>query len=365
MNGRGPSAAPAIAIPMADTSKLGRIHSGSRHKLYRGRGDDGPIVVKIAAAEVSSAHAVASMRHEYELLRELDLSGIVKVLGLTHTNEGLALLMSDAGARNLAQQIRLGPLSITDFLDIAVQLAEAVARLHEARIVHRDINPSNVIWDAKARRATLSDFGIATTLATLTVESASLNEIEGTLAYMSPEQTGRVGRSVDSRTDLYSLGASFYEMLAGRPPFVAQDAVELVHAHIARHPLPPHEVNSEVPLAVSRIVIKLLAKEPERRYQTAEALAIDLREARSQWVRAGAIVPFPLAYHDVPRDLNIPDKLYGRREQLQTLDAAFARARQGGRELVLVTGAPGDRQVGSRKPSRPSGHRAPWPLHRR
>jgi predicted ATPase len=130
-------------------------------------------------------------------------------------------------------------------------------------------------------------------------------------------------------------------MLTGTPPFDARDAVELVHAHIARHPRPPHEVNSEVPLAASRIVFKLLEKEPERRYQTAEALAIDLREARSQWLREGTVVPFPLAYHDVPRELNIPDKLYGRNEQLETLNEAFVRACQGGRELVLVTGAPG------------------------
>jgi serine/threonine protein kinase len=133
---------------MVDTSKLKPVHSGPRHKLYRGRTTDGDIVVKLAAAELPAAHAVVSIRHEHELLRDLDLPGIVRVLGLAHTNEGLALLMEDAGASNLADQIRSGPLSVADFLDVAVQLAEAVARLHGARIVHRDINPGNIVWEA-------------------------------------------------------------------------------------------------------------------------------------------------------------------------------------------------------------------------
>jgi predicted ATPase/signal transduction histidine kinase len=331
----------AAAFAVADTSKLQRIHSGSRHKLFRGRTDDGPIVVKITAAEMPSPDAVVSMRHEYELLRDLRLPGVVRVLGLVHSNEGLALVMADAGERNLAERDPSGLLSIPDFLDVALQLAEAVSRLHEARIIHRDINPSNVVWDATTRKATLIDFGIATTLSAVTVENAGPNELEGTLAYCSPEQTGRTGRSVDSRTDLYSLGATFYEMLIGASLFATQDPVELVHAHLARQPRPPHEVDPRVPLAVSNIVLKLLEKEPERRYQTAEALADDLREARKQWQKAANVAPFPLAQSDMPRELNIPDKLYGRDEQLQTLREAFARACRGGRELVLVSGEPG------------------------
>jgi predicted ATPase len=146
---------------------------------------------------------------------------------------------------------------------------------------------------------------------------------------------------VDSRTDLCSLGASFYEMLTGRPPFASRDPIELVHAHIARRPLPPHELNPDAPIALSRIVLKLLEKEPEQRYQTAEGLAIDLCEVRSQWLGGGTVIPFPLGQRDVPRALSVPDKLYGRDEELRTLREAFARVRQGGRELVLVTGAPG------------------------
>lgn len=326
---------------LIDTATLQRRHQGARHTIYRAEGPHGPVVIKQTAADPPPADAVASLRHEHALLDGLDLPGVAKVLGIARRGTGLALLMADAGTLDLAQRIAAGLLPIAECLDIAVQLAEAVARLHQVRIVHRNLNPGNVVWDAGARRATLVDFGIATTLSALAVEGANPAHLEGTLPYMSPEQTGRTGRSVDSRTDLYSLGATLYEMLAGAPPFAADDPVELVHAHLARRPRPPHELNAGVPPTLSAIVLKLLEKAPEQRYQTAAGLAADLREALHQWLSSGTVAPFPLAYHDVPRELRIPDKVYGRDEALQALNEAFARACAGQRELVLITGDPG------------------------
>lgn len=333
------AAGPALSALVVGES-LELIHTGSRHALYRGKQEGRPVVVKETAGP-AAADAIAALRHEHEILRELDLPGVVKVLALARTGEALALVMQDAGRRTLADQIGSEPLRIAEFLEIAVQLAEALARLHGARVVHRDVNPHNVIWDPESRRATLIDFAIATTLSALSVDSPSPAQLEGTLRYISPEQTGRAGRSVDSRTDLYSLGATFFEMLTGSPPFQTKDQIELVHAHLARRPKPPHELNAEVPPALSEIVLKLLQKEPEQRYQTAEALAADLREVKTQWAGTGAVVPFPLASHDVPRELAIPDKLYGRAREVRILQDAFARASRGRRELVLVTGAPG------------------------
>ncbi len=331
----------AISGLVADLSKLDRIHSGFRHKLYRGRISDTPIVVKASSAELPREGAVASVRHEYELLRELKLPGIIRVHGVAPAGNCLALLMEDAGETNLAALIRSRRLSIADFLNIAVQLADAVARLHVVRIIHRDIHPGNIVWNSESKVATLCDFAIARTLPTLAMESPNSKQLEGTLLYMSPEQTGRTGRSIDWRADLYSLGATFYEMLAGTPPFAEGDAVALAHAQIARRARPPHEINSQVPLTLSRIVLKLLEKEPEQRYQSANALADDLREAEKQWLRSTTIEPFPLASREVPRGLSIPDKLYGRDEELQSLADAFARTCAGGREFVLVTGGPG------------------------
>ncbi|HEX3343893.1 MAG TPA: AAA family ATPase, partial [Polyangiaceae bacterium] len=299
------------------------------------------MVLKRNAAESTSESAAAPVRHEFELLRDVTLPGTVRVRGLVDTGSGLALAMEDAGDVDLARRIQSGPLPLTAFLDISVQLAEAVARLHDARIVHRDIQPANIVWDSTREVATLCDFAMAMSLPTLAMESPHPHALEGTLPYMSPEQTGRTGRPVDWRADLYSLGATLYAMSTGGPPFVGRDAAALAHAQIARLPRPPHEINAQVPHTLSRIVLKLLEKDPERRYQSATALAEDLREAKGQWLRSTTIEPFPLASREVPRGLSIPDALYGRDEEVQALEDAFARTRAGGRELMLVTGAPG------------------------
>ncbi len=331
----------ALSGLVSDLPKLQRIHSGPRHNLFRDRLSDTPVVVKVSSAALPGESAAASVRHEYALLRELELPGIVRVLGVAPAGNGLALLMADAGETNLAALIRSRRLSTADFLNIAIQLADAVARLHGARIIHRDIHPANIIWDSAREVATLCDFAIARTLPALEMASPNSRPLEGTLPYMSPEQTGRTGRSMDWRSDLYSLGATFYEMLAGITPFGEGDAVALAHAQIARRPRPPHEIEPRVPLALSRIVLKLLEKAPEQRYQSAKALADDLREANRQWKQSATIEPFPLASHEVPRGLSIPDKLYGRDEELQSLADAFARTCTGKREFVLVTGGPG------------------------
>jgi serine/threonine protein kinase len=317
----------AISALVADLSKLDRIHSGSRHELYRGRISGTPIVVKVGLAELPSEGAVASVHHEYELLRALEVAGIVKAIELAPAGKRLGLLMEDAGDTNLAALIRSRPLSIADFLNIAIQLADTLARLHVVRIIHRDIHPGNVVWNSQSQVATLCDFASARTFPTLAMERVHSRLLEGTLPYMSPEQTGRTGRSTDWRTDLYSLGATFYEMLTGAPPFAAGDAVALAHAQIARRAKPPHEIDSNVPVTLSHIVLKLLEKEPEQRYQSANALAEDLRDARNQWLRSTTIEPFPLASREVPRALSIPDKLYGRNEELLSLADAFARTR--------------------------------------
>lgn len=328
----------AISAFVADLSRLERIHSGARHTLYRGRVSDRFIVVKVSSAEQPGE---ASLRDEYDLLRELDLPGSVNVLALAPAGNSLALLMDDAGETNLAALIRSRPLSTTDFLNIAVQLAEAIAHLHAARIIHCDIHPANIVWNSQRETATLCDFASARTYSSLAMESANPKLLEGTLPYMSPEQTGRTGRSTDWRTDLYSLGATFYQMLTGTPPFAAGDAVGLAHAQIARRARPPHEINPKVSLALSSMVLKLLEKEPEQRYQSATALTDDLRRARDQWLRSATIDAFPLASLEIPRGLSIPEKLYGRDEELHSLADAFERTRAGGREFVLVTGGPG------------------------
>lgn len=323
-----------------DAGDLQPFHQNGRYAFYRVARQNAAFVIKSVDAGSGDAGAIASLRHECELLRGLDLPGIVKVAGLARTATGLALVMHDAGSQTLAGCIGAG-LPVAGFLEVAPQLAQSVAALHDAGIMHRNLNPANVVWDAQTRTATLVDFGIAIALAGVTVDSTSPGRLEGDLAYIAPEQTGRTGRSVDARSDLYALGAIFYALLTGAPPFTAQDPVELVHAHLARRPRPPHAINPDIPPLLSSIVLKLLDKEPERRYQTAAALAADLRTARERWAATQTLEPFALAQHDTPRQLTLPDKLYGRERETRILRDALERACSGQRELALVVGEPG------------------------
>jgi hypothetical protein len=219
------------------------------------------------------------------------------------------------------------PLAVGEFLEIAQQLARKVSHLHHAGLLHGALNPAHVAWSASMRQVQLSD-------------SAAAPETLDP-AYMSPEQTGRTGRSPDARADLYSLGAIFHALLTGAPPFPGDDPLELVHAHLARQPHAVAALNPQVPAILSDLLLKLLEKEPEQRYQSADALVADLQEISTQWRRNSQVQPFALGARETTRAPLITDHLYGRRRESDVLLDAFQRVRAGGRELVLVTGDPG------------------------
>jgi predicted ATPase/signal transduction histidine kinase len=319
------------------------IRADHRRCIYRARrvSDGCAVVIKTASAEVATARDVAVFRHEWEVLLGLELCGVERAVALERRGASLALVLADAGPRNLAERLAGGPLALGEFLELAAQLSEALGRLHAAHRIHRDVSPSNIVLDHEGSHATLVDFGTASTLDELEVEAKSPWQLEGSLPYLSPEQTGRTALSVDHRSDLYALGATFYEMLTGSPPFVSDDELELVHAHLALRPIPAHERSRHVPRVLSEIVSKLLAKAPDARYRSADALASDLREAQRRWARTGEVASFALARDDVPRHLHVSETLHGRDAELRVLMDAFDRARRGEREVVLVTGEPG------------------------
>ncbi|WP_173346146.1 AAA family ATPase [Pseudoduganella dura] len=329
-----------IMRPLA-ADEIHKVHENRHYRFFRARKGGEALFVKSASIRPLDTGAIAALRHEYELLHDIGIEGVVKVTGLLQSDNALSLVMEDAGGQNLAARLRDGALAPAAFCDIATRLARAVAGLHGAGIIHRGIGPDNIAWCAATGRATLLDFQTAMLLTTLPVAGGDAARPEGNLAYLSPEQTGRTGRPVDARSDLYSLGATLYEMLTGAPPFTARDPIELVHAHLARRPRAPHAVDAAIPAALSGIVLKLLEKEPERRYLTAAGLAADLARAGGELARTGTVQPFALGEHDVPHGLYLPEKLYGRARERATLRAAFDRACQGRRELALVTGAPG------------------------
>ena len=234
------------------------------------------------------------------------------------------------------------PLDVSHFLRIAIPLAGALRHVHERGLIHKDIKPANILVDAASGGVWLTGFGIASRLPREHQVPAPPEVIAGTLAYMAPEQTGRMNRSVDSRSDLYALGVTLYEMLTGQLPFTAADPMEWVHCHIARQPVPPNERVAGVPGPLSAIVMKLLAKTAEERYQTAAGVEADLRRCLAEWESHGRIDPFPLGAHDASDRLLIPERLYGREREIDTLLASFDRVVANGTpELVLVSGYSG------------------------
>jgi predicted ATPase/signal transduction histidine kinase len=330
-------------MEMAGYDSVREIHRGGAYALFRARrsADGVAVMIKTVATEPPSASATTDkLQHEYEVLRRLDVPGVVKPMGWETTDGGgRALVLEDAGPQNLKEWLRRRPAPIDVFLRVAVQLAEIVSRIHERSLIHRDINPYNVVMSDG--HVTLIDFNDAASMAGLPRTAGVVPELKGRLPYISPEQIGRMNRLVDHRSDLYSLGATFYEMLTGAPPFPSNDPIELVHAHLARAPVPPAQVDPGVPAVLSDIVLKLLWKMPEERYQSAAALLADLNEAERQFLATGSIQPFDLGLVDLARELPLPDTLYGRDDALAELRAAVARSLTGAQELALVTGVPG------------------------
>jgi len=233
-------------------------------------------------------------------------------------------------------------MEMRQFLRIATGLATANSQLHMHGLIHKDLKPSNVLVNPATGKVWLMGFGIASRLPRERQSPKPPEFIAGTLAYMAPEQTGRMNRSIDSRSDLYALGVTLYETLTGRLPFTASDPIEWVHCHVARQPTPPGEQLKSVPGMVSAMIMKLLAKTAEERYQTAVGLECDLRRCLEEWETQHRIGEFPLGEHDIPDRLLIPEKLYGRESEIKTLLAAFDRIVFGGRpELILLAGYSG------------------------
>jgi PAS domain S-box-containing protein len=309
--------------------------------LYRGSGN-GLAPVLLVAAEETSLGCVERLEHEYALKGELDAGWAARPVALTRYKDRVALVFEDPGGTPLDRLIGR-PLDVSHFLRIAIPLVTALRQMHERGLIHKDIKPANILVDAASGGVWVTGFGIASRLPREYQAPAPPPEvIAGTLAYMAPEQTGRMNRSVDSRSDLYALGVTFYEMLTGQLPFTAADPMEWVHCHIARQPVPPNERGAGVPGPLSAIVMKLLAKTAEERYQTAAGVEADLRRSLAEWESYGRIDPFLVGAYDVSDRLLIPEKLYGREREIDTLLTSFDRVVANGTlELVLVSGHSG------------------------
>jgi PAS domain S-box-containing protein len=334
---------PSITKPFGYV--LEPLREGADFTLYRGRqrGNAAMVLLVALAEEQPSPQSLRRLEHEFSLASELDPAWAAKPIEITQHEGRTILILEDPGGEPLDLVLERGagqPLDLTRVLRIVIGLATALGQVHRRGFIHKDIKPANILVD-DASNVWLTGFGIASQLPHERQAPTPPEIIAGTLAYMAPEQTGRMNRSMDARSDLYSLGVTLYQMLTGHLPFAAVDPLEWVHCHIARQPTPPAD-HAAVPEPLSGIVMKLLAKNAEERYQTASGLEADLRRCLGEWQSDGRIDPFPVGAHDVSDQLLTPEKLYGREREIGALLAAFDRVvTHGTPELVLVSGYSG------------------------
>ncbi|AUX39628.1 protein kinase [Sorangium cellulosum] len=320
------------------------LHEGADTILYRARrADDGrPVVLKVLRRDHASPRALGRLQHEYEVARALDAPVIVKAHALEAFSDEVALVLEDFGGRSLDRLLDGRPMPLERFFPLALRLTGALAELHRRRVIHKDIKPQNLLYNPDTGEVKITDLGIACLSPREAQDAAHDPLIAGTLAYMAPEQTGRMNRCIDERTDLYSLGVTFYEMLTGTLPFQASDPVAWVHCHIAQKPPSPHALVPSIPPQLSAVVLKLLAKAAEERYQSALGLRHDLEVCFDRLRTTGDIEAFPPGERDVSDRFQVPQRLHGREREVEALLAAFERVvAQGRPELALVSGYAG------------------------
>jgi len=338
---------------LSDYDIIANIYESRASLIYRARHkqDGHPVILKQLKNDHPSAEELGRFKQEYEMTRRIHAEGVIQAYDFFTYQHTKIIVLEDFGGESLANVLHVRSLSVEEFLALAIRIADSLAAIHAQHIMHKDINPSNIVWNPQTGQLKLIDFGISTTLSHEQPEILNPNVLEGTLPYISPEQTGRMNRAIDYRTDLYSLGVTLYEMLIGQLPFQCQDALEWVHAHIAKMPTLPHKTNRNIPTPLFDIISILMAKSADERYQTAAGLKADLQNCFEQFKQTGIINVFRLRQRDISDRLQIPQKLYGREDELQILKSAFTQinkvsplagdTREFPNQLVLVTGTAG------------------------
>lgn len=309
-----------------------KIYESSASLVYRGirEEDDRAIIIKLLKQDYPSPQELTRYRQEYAITRSLDVEGVIRAYSQQDYQRTLVILLEDFGGESLEYWIQqrpeaFCPMPVSNFFPLAINISKILAKIHAANILHKDINPSNIVLNPNTGVVKIIDFGIATQFSRTNPSFKSPHVLEGTLAYISPELTGRMNRSIDYRTDFYSLGVTFYELLTGQVPFLTTDILELIHSHLAKPPIPPCELNPRIPKSVSDIVLKLMSKNAEDRYQSAWGIKADLEDCADQLKISGQINLGQLGLQDISDQFQIPQKLYGRDVELTALLAAFDR----------------------------------------
>ncbi|MGE5670143.1 MAG: ATP-binding protein, partial [Fibrobacterota bacterium] len=325
------------------TAKETIVSSGTT-TIFRGirLSDSCPVVVKLLNREYPSAKELSVFIREFELLNKIHGDGIIKVFGVEKYQNSLAIILEDIGGQSVDRIVQSANFGVSEKLALAIQMTNSIIQIHQQNIIHKDVNPTNFICNRVTNQVKLIDFGIAAELSREAAQCVNLNVLEGTLDYISPEQTGRINRPVDYRTDLYSLGVTLYELFTGELPFKGDDELEIIYCHIAKIPVSPVEINPQIPLILSNMIMKLISKTAEERYQSAYGLLKDLefcqQNLESSWQFSSTFIP---GQKDVLDRFEIPHKLYGRDAEVDLLIKEFEKAAEGYPEILLVSGYSG------------------------
>jgi len=331
-------------IKLNDYQVINTLYESNRTIVHRVQDESKQqtFILKILNKDFPDSNELNTFRHEFDILKKLEkIKRIPTVYECTKYNNYHAFIMNDIGGTSLRQLFQTHRFSIEKNIAIAIDIASVIGEIHAANIIHKDINPGNIIIDPMNNHINIIDFGISTQLSIENPSLQSPNVLEGSFNYISPEQTGRMNRSLDYRSDYYSFGVTLYELLTKTVPFKTNDPMELIHCHIARQATAPQELNAEIPEVISNIVMKLMEKNAEDRYQSSGGLIADLTECQEQLNRTNIISNFSLTQKDIPEKFHIPQKLYGRENELNILLNAFDRVVIGTSEMVLIAGYSG------------------------
>ncbi|GAA6133305.1 AAA family ATPase [Oceaniserpentilla sp. 4NH20-0058] len=312
-------------------------------RVYRARRlkDNLPVMLKCIGSDQQARESIASLKHEYEIARHLNASTVIRMHDLEYFNDFPVVVLEDFGGDSLANISKHHRFDLHEVLSIGIQLAKGLAEIHAANIIHKDINPTNIVYNPETGILKIIDFGISSSLTREQAAIANPHVFMLNLPYISPEQTGRMNRSIDYRSDFYSFGVTMFELITGELPFLVTEAIEWFHCHIAKRPKAPIQINPTIPQVVSDIIEKLMSKMAEHRYQSASGIAADLQKCLDQLDQTEQIEPFPLCINEIPQHFQIPQRLYGREREVIHLLDTFSRVRKGNNEIALVSGHSG------------------------
>lgn len=340
-----------MLVNIPEYQVIDQIYEGANSLVYRGirRQDNLPVILKVLNTEFPTIQVIGRYKLEYEITKSFNSEFVIKAYDFRSHQNSFVIILEDFGGTSLAQFLHSQNIDIVETLKLAIKISEALSHVHRSNIIHKDLNPSNIVFNSDTGQIKLIDFGMASALPRETLFLDYHDILEGTLAYISPEQTGRMNRSLDYRTDIYSMGVTFYQMFTGELPFISNDPLEVIHYHLALEPVAPYLINRHIPQMLSRVIVKMLAKNAEERYQSAWGVKADLEQCLYQLQAKGEIDSFDLAQQDVTDKFIIPEKLYGRAREIESLLAVFTRVTDQSKdkshevvpEMVLVSGYAG------------------------